>query len=93
MTIETVLTLGRLKEAHALIRVRLAIASSAFDPDWAYVLAAMDARLHDLRDLLSREDPELLRACEQQLHDERQAAPSGATSESTPDLPKAARVH
>jgi len=89
MTIDTVLTLARLKELRALTRVRRAIAASAFDPDWAYVLAAIDASLQALREQLAREDPQMVRDCEALLDTEPLTAPA----EPLPDLPKGARVH
>ena len=75
MTLEMVLVLARLKELHALMRVRRAIAASAFDPDWAYVLAAIDEQLHRLRTLLEQDDPQVIRDAEDRLDTEQLTAP------------------
>lgn len=88
MTLAVAVTQARLKEQHALSRVRLAIAAHASDPDWLYVLAAIDARLNDLAELLAREDPQVVRDCE--------ALPDAPTVELkilNSDLPRAARIH
>ena len=71
MTITNMLTLARLKELQALERLRRALVLDAHDPDWTYCLSAMDERLFQLRALLSRDDPQALRDCEQRLAEER----------------------
>jgi hypothetical protein len=64
MTIALVLTAGRLREVHALEQVRRAIAASECDRAWLYVVPVLDARIDELRALLDREDPQVLREAE-----------------------------
>ena len=71
-TLDIVLAQARLRELDALSRVRRAIVANSTDPVWVYALAALDARLSVLRNLLAREDPQVLRTCEAQLDDARQ---------------------
>ena len=69
MTIAETVIRARLKEMAALSRLRQVIAATAFDADWSYCLAALDDRLHHLRELLAREDAELIRRCEEEERD------------------------
>ena len=97
MTIDTALTLGRLKELQALDRLRQGLVLTATDPGWVYVLAAMDARAQALRELLRREDPQVLRDLEEQL---AEACAQGTDSpfetmetSCAVNVPASARVH
>lgn len=106
MTLAAALIVGRLKEAAALTRVTAAIAIHCTDPDWLYVRAALEAKLHELRALLAQEDPALIDTCVEWLDAERHAAreaeglrqPLTAPSPATPpvialDVPTSARIH
>lgn len=64
MTVALVLTAARLKELRLLTEARRAIAASASDLAWLYVVQALDTRLDTLRDQLAREDPQVLREAE-----------------------------
>jgi hypothetical protein len=92
MTIDTVLTRARLQELAALDRLRRALVLSATDPDWMYVLAAMDARAQALRELLAQTDPGVVAAAEDELqhaaNDPVTPAPLVAV-----DVPINSRVH
>jgi hypothetical protein len=89
VTLDLALTRGRLKELRALDRVRRAIINSASDPDFLYALAALDARLDELRALLAREDPQLIRDAEQLLDTAHLTAPD----ETLPAMQPGHRVH
>jgi hypothetical protein len=91
MTLQMVLAQAYLKELDALTLARRAMVAHGSDPVWAYCVFALDARLHEVRALLAREDPQLLREAEARL-----AAALAETPEPpawTTDPTVATRVH
>jgi hypothetical protein len=71
-----------LKELQALERLALAIASRGLDTDWDYLLLLASDRAFWVRNVLQREDPELLRVARGVLRDEALSI-AGNVSEST----------
>ncbi len=90
LTLDIVIVQAYLKELDALTRVRRAIVSHRdMDSAWVYAVAALDARLSALRDLLAREDPHVLRAARLA---ETPDTPEPMLSRDS-DLPTGTRVH
>jgi hypothetical protein len=92
VTLERLIARAWLQELRGVERIRRAIVTGASDPDWLYAVAALDTRVAALRELLRREDPELLAEAE------REAAPVAsdcrvAIGLQMPKLPAGARIH
>ena len=75
MTLQMVLAQAYLKELDALTLARRAIVAHGSDPVWVYCVFALDARLREVRALLAREDPQLLRDAEARLAAALQTTP------------------